>query len=259
MIAINQIISIIFAACLSVGGVCESAGEPISIAHRGAPDFAPENTISSFVIAESQGADAIECDLWLTSDGKLAVCHDNTAGRVWNRDIDLSDSSMQELSTLCLSCGFTAAFPRSRSERIPEFSQVLKHISAQTRVFAELKSEGRAAADVLYDEVMRADARDRVTAISFSRDTVVYLSQRGLDCAWLVCCQNPGDVMKLDVPEGVDLDVNCSALDANTVAAQHENGRRVYCWTAAGEKEFNAMKNIGVDGITCNNLSFLSK
>ena len=42
------------------------------IAHRGASFDAPENTLSSFRLAWEQGADGIEGDFMLTSDGKIA-------------------------------------------------------------------------------------------------------------------------------------------------------------------------------------------
>ena len=47
------------------------------VAHRGAGP-APENTMEAYRLAVEMGADAIELDVHLTSDGKLAVIHDET-------------------------------------------------------------------------------------------------------------------------------------------------------------------------------------
>lgn len=52
------------------------------IAHRGAPIYHLENTISSFFRALDLGADMIELDVRLTRDGHLIVMHDNTVDRV---------------------------------------------------------------------------------------------------------------------------------------------------------------------------------
>ena len=52
---------------------------PAVVAHRGAPDPAAgvgENTIGAFQRARDLGADGVELDVRLTSDGALAVCHD---------------------------------------------------------------------------------------------------------------------------------------------------------------------------------------
>ena len=51
------------------------------VAHRGASVQAPENTMESFRLGAEAGADAIELDVHLTSDGQLAVIHDETVDR----------------------------------------------------------------------------------------------------------------------------------------------------------------------------------
>jgi glycerophosphoryl diester phosphodiesterase len=48
------------------------------MAHRGACDLAPENTLESFALALEHGADLIETDLWQSSDGELVCHHDAT-------------------------------------------------------------------------------------------------------------------------------------------------------------------------------------
>ena len=44
--------------------------------HRGAPNFAPENTIYSFKKAIEMGVDGIELDVLLTQDDNLIIHHD---------------------------------------------------------------------------------------------------------------------------------------------------------------------------------------
>lgn len=92
------------------------------------------------------------------------------------------------------------------------------------RIFAELKTQSRAAVDALVAELVRTGTKDRTTIICFSRDVVAYAATKGVDCAWLVCCEKPEQVLELDVPAGCALDVNCAALDENTVKALHERG-----------------------------------
>ena len=52
--------------------------------HRGAPADAPENTLSSFRRALAVGVAAVEFDMQLTKDGRLAVIHDETLDRTTN-------------------------------------------------------------------------------------------------------------------------------------------------------------------------------
>ena len=49
----------------------------LKIAHRSGPVSYPEQTVASAIEALSFGADIIEIDLRLTSDGELAVTHFN--------------------------------------------------------------------------------------------------------------------------------------------------------------------------------------
>ena len=53
---------------------------PIVIAHRGASGYAPEHTRPAYEMAIDMGADAVEPDLVMTSDGHLVVRHDRYLG-----------------------------------------------------------------------------------------------------------------------------------------------------------------------------------
>ena len=49
--------------------------------HRGASGHAPENTLEAFQLAMAMGADGVELDVHLSSDGQLVVIHDETVDR----------------------------------------------------------------------------------------------------------------------------------------------------------------------------------
>lgn len=53
------------------------ASWPLVIGHRGAPGYRPEHTRASYELAIAQGADALEPDLVVSSDGVLVVRHEN--------------------------------------------------------------------------------------------------------------------------------------------------------------------------------------
>lgn len=53
-----------------------SKGDPIVIAHRGASGYLPEHSLESKAMAHAMGADFIEQDVVLTSDGVPIVLHD---------------------------------------------------------------------------------------------------------------------------------------------------------------------------------------
>lgn len=57
-----------------------STNRPIVIGHRGASGYRPEHTGSAYELAIAQGADAVEPDLVLSSDGVLVIRHENEIG-----------------------------------------------------------------------------------------------------------------------------------------------------------------------------------
>ena len=71
-------------ALAGLGGyasMADPAGKtPIVIAHRGASGMRPEHTIEAYRLAIEQGADFIEPDLVMTSDGVLVARHENEIG-----------------------------------------------------------------------------------------------------------------------------------------------------------------------------------
>ena len=70
------------------------------IAHRGASGYRPEMTIPSYELALEQGADGLEIDLRLTKDLELIGFHDRTTERVANNNLNVSNSTLNELKAL---------------------------------------------------------------------------------------------------------------------------------------------------------------
>ena len=71
---------------------------PLIIGHRGASAVAPENTMAAFREAIAVGADGIEFDVRLASDGVPVVIHDSTLRRTGGVNQRVADLSWQELS-----------------------------------------------------------------------------------------------------------------------------------------------------------------
>jgi len=63
-----------FVAGAAVASSVRAADPIINIGHRGASGYAPEHTFASYDLALTLGADYIEQDLQLTSDGCWSCC-----------------------------------------------------------------------------------------------------------------------------------------------------------------------------------------
>lgn len=71
-----------------------------NIAHRGASGHAPENTRAAFDLAMAMGADAIETDVQMTSDGELILFHDNRVDRTSDGRGPVASFSLAEIRSL---------------------------------------------------------------------------------------------------------------------------------------------------------------
>ncbi|MEO8140546.1 MAG: glycerophosphodiester phosphodiesterase family protein, partial [Gemmatimonadota bacterium] len=100
------------------------------IGHRGAAWYAPENTLESFRLALSQGADAIEFDVRRSADGEAMVFHDPTLDRTTDQPGPIAARTAAELKRL--DAGFHYSQPgmpgtpfRGVGVRIPTLREVI--------------------------------------------------------------------------------------------------------------------------------------
>lgn len=74
--------------------------KPMIIAHRGGALDAPENTIEAFQLAKKNGADAVEFDVEITSDGCPVLMHDDTLDRTTDGTGFVRDHAYEQISKL---------------------------------------------------------------------------------------------------------------------------------------------------------------
>ena len=107
-------------------------------AHRGASGYAPENTLEAFALAIRQGADGIELDVQLSSDGIPVVIHDETIDRVTDKTGYVKDYTLQELKELTV---LKDRFPAYNQSKIPTLKEVLEAVKPSgIQVNIELKT-----------------------------------------------------------------------------------------------------------------------
>ena len=108
----------------------------ITVAHRGASADAPENTIAAFKSAWQQGADVIEGDFQLTSDGQIVCIHDTDTLRVSGTRLVVKESTLTELRQLDMGWYF---HDHSFDEKIPTIEQVFATIPNKKKILIEVK------------------------------------------------------------------------------------------------------------------------
>lgn len=106
----------------------DPSASPWIVAHRGASEDAPENTLASFRLAIEQGADMIETDLQLTADGELVVFHDRDLAPRTGADGTAEGSPLARLRTLTVG-----------GEPIPSLGEMLAALPPTMPINLELK------------------------------------------------------------------------------------------------------------------------
>lgn len=97
-------------------------GVPRVIAHRGASQDAPENTLAAFRLAHAQGARMVELDARLAADGELVVIHDSTLERTTDGRGRVIAATSQALARLDAGSWRGAAY---RGEPLPTLAEAL--------------------------------------------------------------------------------------------------------------------------------------
>ena len=80
-----------------MGSDAQARNRPLVIAHRGAHEFEPEHSLAAYLRAVDEGADGIECDVRLTTDGTLVCVHDRRIDRTSNGDGTVSAMRLHDL------------------------------------------------------------------------------------------------------------------------------------------------------------------
>jgi glycerophosphoryl diester phosphodiesterase len=109
---------------------------PVFVAHRGASDRALENSPAAFALAVSDGADMIEFDVRLSSDGVPVVFHDDRTGRMAKGNLAVARTTAARLRAVRLKNG----------EKLPFLADVLEIVGGIVPVNIESKASGGIAA-----------------------------------------------------------------------------------------------------------------
>src|SRR5262245_27565295 len=144
----------------------------IVYAHRGAAAERPENTLASFERALALGADALETDVHLTSDGVVVAIHDPDGARVAGVERSIATVPLSEVRAW--DAGYVFVDRRrerpfvGQGHRVPTLDVILGELP-KVLVNIDLKAEAPELAERFFEVVRRHDAEKRVVAASFRR------------------------------------------------------------------------------------------
>jgi glycerophosphoryl diester phosphodiesterase len=201
-------------------------GRPLLGGHRGNPAQCPENTMKSFRSAIDAGCDLIECDVHLSSDGRLVVIHDHTLDRTTNGHGLVRDQSAAELRKLDAGDG----------EHIPLLHDVIELALGKVGLVIEIKQlpivyDG--LEEKLVNMLRQLGAVEECAVISFHHPAIRKL--RDLEPRLqlgILEGSRPIDPARLMREAGADVfSPHWGAMDREVVSQVHAAGGAVGVWT----------------------------
>jgi glycerophosphoryl diester phosphodiesterase len=241
---------------------------PHVFAHRGGSALAPENTTAAFDHGVGLGADGLELDVRLSSDGVVMVHHDPTLERTTNLTGTVAARTAEELARADAGYSFqraadrsAGAFPfRGRGIGIPTLAAVLGRYRG-VPVVIEMKMNHRELAHAVVEVVRRCDAVDRVclgsfglhvlrearqlepaVATSAAREEVRWALYRSW-CRWPVARPRYAGYQ---VPEWAG---RTRVVSERFVVDAHRAGLGVQVWTVDGEADAGRLLDWKVDAL----------
>ncbi len=240
---------------------------PLVIAHQGGDGLWPSSTRMAFDRAAQLGADVLEMDVHLASDGELVVIHDDTVDRTTEAKGPVAELDADALAALDAGYDWSPGRNggrqpyRGAGEGVPRLVEVLRDHPAAP-LLIEVKPPGVDAARALCD-ALRSEGRsgDAVVA-SFHEDATAAFRAA---CPEVATGATPNEVraflvlarLRLAGPyrppfEVLQVPVRQGAITIVTpafVRAAHAKSVQVQVWTIDDAAEMRRLFELGVDGV----------
>jgi glycerophosphoryl diester phosphodiesterase len=242
----------------------------LTVAHRGASAYAPENTLEAFALAVDQGADVLELDVHLTGDDEVVVMHDHRVDRTTDGTGEIHALTWPELQRLDAGGWFG---PRWRGARVPALADVLERFAARAWIDIEIKAGVRAdwfaggadedpgvttrVAGRVLEVAAGTGALDRIVISSFGGAALRWVRETAPSVATQISVLSVeiADDCAAAAAAGFDvISPQVYAANAESVGAAHAAGLAVHVYTGPGDDDepMEALLGVGVDAVKTN-------
>ncbi len=247
-------------------------GPVLNIGHRGASGYAPEHTFAAYDLAIEQGADYIEIDLQMTSDGVLVALHDKTLNRtaeapdgVPNRYCRglVSKKTLEQIKQCEVGSWFSPEYADPEQfERIPTLEEIFEEYGTSINYYIETKNPK--AAPGMEEELLRllreynliepAAENWQVLIQSFSAESLLRIHELEpslplIQLYWAGTSKTIQRDLETVSTYAVGIGPYKRDVDAALVAAAHELCLAVHPYTVNTVEEMETLISLGVDGM----------
>lgn len=225
--------------------------KPLITGHRGMPGTEDENTLEGARAAAAAGADAIENDIYKTSDGHLVVMHDATVDRTTTGTGSIESMTLAQVKALRT---------KGKGYEIPTLREFFQAFKGQdVGHFVEIKSGHADIVPLLKQELDAMGVREQVVVISFDGSqltrmgatlpeiTTGFLTSPGGGSDPLADLRN---VLSATQQYSSTYNPAYNNLTAAAMEAGKHRGITFWPWTLRDQNEFYRFYSYGTHGLT---------
>ena len=211
------------------------------IAHRGAIEHEPENTILSFQKAIDLGAKLVEFDVRLSLDNELVIMHDKTVDRTTNGTGVVGEMTLQQLKEL----------NAGKGQKIPTFEEVLDFMKGKVKPVIELKEAD--TVEPVLNLLNKYKLMDEAFIVSFKKSILKEI--RSFDKNIKTCLIKilPINIVRDSKECGANaVAINNYLANRFFINTAHRNGLFIFAWTENNSDRCKRLARIGLDGVVTN-------
>jgi len=229
------------------------------IAHRGFSGKYPENTMLAFKKAYEAGADGIELDVHLTSDGEVIICHDEEIDRTSDGHGYIKDLTLKEIKNHRFLNGMDKVeFESEEDIKAPTLNEFMEWFRDTGMIVnIELKNNIFRYPGIV-EKVLgickEYGVSERVIISSFNHHAIkdVKAADETIRCGFLTASSilEPGNYTRYHGAECYHpLFISLAPEDFKNLK---DNGIEINTWTVNEEEHMEPLMKIGTDGIITN-------
>ncbi|MCS4295738.1 glycerophosphoryl diester phosphodiesterase [Comamonas sp. BIGb0152] len=225
--------------------------KPLVIGHRGMPSREDENTLESARAAVAAGADAVENDIYITTDDHLVIMHDDTVNRTTSGTGNVEGMTLAQVKALTT---------KTKGYQVPTMREYFKAFKNDpiTHVI-ELKSSNPRIIAQLKKEMAEEGVADQSVAISFMADQLKRSGEQmpELTGGFLNSIADSADVpasvrnvLEATQANSSTFNPSFAAIRQSTMEAAKHRGVSFWPWTVNDAATFYKYYSWGTNGIT---------
>lgn len=247
----NAASSAVFAKVLRALPANTLLRKPLVTGHRGMPSQVDENTLEGARAAVAAGADAVENDIYMTTDGHLVIMHDATVNRTTNGTGNIESMTLAQVQALRT---------KGQGYAVPTLKQFFEEFRGRSTVhFVEIKSGNAGIVPLLQKELAELDVRDQMVTISFDGNQIKRMGSTlpEITNGYLNSFAGGSDplldlrtILNATQQNSSTFNPSYTGLSAAAMEAGKHRGITFWPWTLNNESEFYRFYSYGTHGLT---------